>query len=191
MKIPDIKIIIVSAPSGAGKTTIVKRLLTSTPKLSFSISATTRSPRGNEVHGKDYYFLTPDEFNHHVNNNGFIEWEEVYPGRKYGTLKSEIERIASNGQYPIFDVDVQGGMKLKNLFGINALALFMRPPSLEVLEERLQKRQTDSESEIEMRLKKAIEELSYRHHFDHVITNESLDLASKQVQDLTYAFLNI
>ena len=187
---PDFKIVIISAPSGAGKTTIVRSLLESIPQLQFSISATTRPLRGKEVDGKDYYFVSQDQFDAWIAEDAFVEWEEVYPGRKYGTLFKELQRIADQGCYPIFDVDVQGGIKLKKKFGDNGLSFFVRPPSLEVLEERLRRRGTDSEDEILIRLKKAVEELTFTSMFDHVITNESLDKAVEQAKSLTLAFIN-
>jgi len=187
--VPDFKIVIVSAPSGAGKTTIVRSLLQTIELLEFSVSATSRSPRGKEVDGRDYYFISLADFDRLIDEEAFVEWEEVYPGRKYGTLYSELRRIADDGQFPIFDVDVKGGLNLKKIFQQNALSLFVKPPSIEVLEERLRRRATDSEAEIQMRLQKAVEELSYAEHFDHIITNESLDKAVAQAQSLTLNFI--
>jgi guanylate kinase len=187
--VPDFKIVIVSAPSGAGKTTIVRSLLQTIELLEFSVSATTRSPRAKEVEGRDYYFISLSEFDRLIAEDAFVEWEEVYPGRKYGTLYSELRRIANDGQFPIFDVDVKGGLNLKKIFQHNALSLFVKPPSIEVLEERLRRRGTDSEAEIQMRLQKAVEELSYAEQFDHIITNESLDKAVAQAQSLTLNFI--
>jgi guanylate kinase len=187
--VPDFKIVIVSAPSGAGKTTIVRSLLQTIELLEFSVSATTRPPRGKEVEGRDYYFISLAEFDRLIDEQAFVEWEEVYPGRKYGTLYSELRRIANDGQFPIFDVDVKGGLNLKRIFQGNALSLFVKPPSIEVLEERLRRRGTDSEAEIQMRLQKAVEELSYAERFDHIITNESLEKAVAQAQALTLNFI--
>lgn len=188
--VPDFKIVIMSAPSGAGKTTIVRSLLESIPLLQFSVSATTRPLRGKEIHGKDYYFVSQEQFDTWIEEDAFVEWEEVYPGRRYGTLLSELQRIADAGCFPIFDLDVQGGINLKKRFGNNGLSFFVRPPSLEVLEERLRRRGTDSDAEIQIRLKKAVEELTYADRFDHVITNESLDKAVEQAKSITLAFIN-
>ncbi|MDX5443636.1 MAG: guanylate kinase, partial [Hymenobacteraceae bacterium] len=150
------KIIIFSAPSGAGKTTIVKHLLEVNPKLNFSISACTRDRRGRtEVNGKDYYFITPDEFRKKIENNEFVEWEEVYEGAFYGTLKSEIERVWNEGKHVILDVDVKGGLSIKNFYKDRALAVFVKPPSIDELEKRLQARATDSASSISSRVFKA------------------------------------
>ncbi len=147
------KLVIFSAPSGAGKTTIVKHLLATNPNLGFSISACTRDKRGrNEVHGKDYYFLTPDEFKKKLDNDEFVEWQEVYVGAFYGTLKSEVERIWSLGKTVIFDVDVKGGINIKKLYGDNALAIFVEPPSIEELERRLRSRETENDESISKRM---------------------------------------
>lgn len=185
------KIILFTAPSGAGKTTIVKHLLQTIPNLDFSISACTRDRRGrSEVNGKDYYFITPEEFRQKIEQDAFVEWEEVYEGAFYGTLKSEIERIWSLGRHAILDVDVKGGMKIKEFYKDRALAIFVKPPSLEVLSQRLQARQTDSASSISSRLFKAKFELSFEDKFDTVIVNENLEEAFKQAEELVKNFLN-
>src|SRR6188508_1926173 len=161
------KAIIFSAPSGSGKTTIVKHLLKTNPDLGFSISASTRDKRGRtEQHGKDYYFLSPMDFKKKIDNDEFIEWEEVYEGNFYGTLKSEIERIWREGRNVIFDVDVKGGINLKKYFGDRALAIFVKVPSLEVLKERLKDRGTESEESLSRRLFKAQFEMSFQGKFD-------------------------
>lgn len=182
------KAIIFCAPSGSGKTTIVKHLLATDPRLGFSISACTRDRRGrNEENGKDYYFLTPKEFKEKIDNDEFVEWEEVYEGNFYGTLKSEVQRIWDNGKHVIFDVDVQGGMHLKEYFGDRGLAVFVKAPSLNVLKERLRDRNTETDSSLSQRLFKAKFEMTFENKFDEVLVNndlkESLEFASKLVND--------
>ena len=179
------KAIIFSAPSGSGKTTIVKHLLEKNPDLGFSISASTRDRRGRkEAHGKDYYFLTPDEFKKKIDGNEFVEWEEVYEGNFYGTLKSEIERIWSSGKNVIFDVDVKGGINLKNYFADRALAVFVKVPSIEVLKERLHDRGTESSESLSRRLFKANFEMTFQDKFDKVLVNENLEHSLQQAQQL-------
>lgn len=180
--------IIFSAPSGSGKTTLVHHLLASNPDLSFSISATTREKRGNEVADKDYYFLTPDVFRQKLQESAFIEWQEVYRDRFYGTLKSEIERIWADGKNVIFDVDVKGGINLKNYFGDRALAIFVRPPSLQTLEYRLQTRNTDPPESIRQRLEKAQYELKFENVFDVSVVNDDLEKSKCEVQHLYDTF---
>ena len=183
------KAIIFSAPSGSGKTTIVQHLLEKNPDLGFSISASTRDKRGRtEAHGKDYYFLTPEEFKKKIDSNEFVEWEEVYEGNFYGTLKSEIERIWGSGKNVIFDVDVKGGIALKNYFGDRALAIFVKVPSLEILQERLHDRGTESEESLSRRLFKAKFEMTFQDKFDKVLVNENLDHSLRQAQELYDAF---
>lgn len=185
------KAIIFSAPSGSGKTTIVKHLLTTNPDLGFSISASTRDKRGRtEQHGKDYYFLTPEEFKKHIDEDDFIEWEEVYAGNFYGTLKSEIERIWSEGKDVIFDVDVKGGLNLKKYFGDKALAIFVKVPSIEVLKERLNDRGTESSESLSRRLFKANFEMSFQDQFDIVLVNENLNKSLAEAQQLYNDFKN-
>ncbi|MFN3839119.1 MAG: guanylate kinase [Cyclobacteriaceae bacterium] len=179
------KALIFSAPSGSGKTTIVKHLLQNNPDLGFSISASTRDRRGrSEQHGKDYYFLTPEEFKKKIDNDEFIEWEEVYEGNYYGTLKSEIERLWNEGKTVIFDVDVKGGLNLKKYFGDNALAVFVKVPSLAVLEERLKNRGTESHGSLSQRLFKARFEMTFQDKFDVVLENENLDKSLAEAQRL-------
>jgi guanylate kinase len=183
------KAIIFSAPSGSGKTTIVRHLVEKNPDLGFSISASTRDKRGRtEAHGKDYYFLTPEEFKKKIDTNEFVEWEEVYEGNFYGTLKSEVERIWKNGKNVIFDVDVKGGINLKNYFGDKALAIFVKVPSLEVLKERLHDRGTESEESLSRRLFKANFEMTFQDKFDKVLINEDLEHSLQQAQQLYDAF---
>jgi guanylate kinase len=183
------KAIIFSAPSGSGKTTIVKHLLKTNPDLGFSISASTRDKRGRtEQHGKDYYFLTPEEFKKKIDDNEFIEWEEVYEGNFYGTLKSEIDRIWKQGKNVIFDVDVKGGLNLKKYFGDKALAVFVKVPTLEILKERLNDRGTESAESISRRLFKANFEMSFQDQFDKVLINENLHKSLAEAQLLYEEF---
>lgn len=183
------KVIIFSAPSGSGKTTLVKHLLSRNLGLEFSISATSRPPRGEEVDGKDYYFLSEDEFRRRVLNGDFIEWEEVYSGSMYGTLRSEVERIWSHGKCVIFDMDVIGGLNLKSLYADKALAIFVMPPSMEVLEKRLRGRDTDSEDKIRQRMAKARKEIGRADRFDHILLNNDLETAKKEAESLVRLFL--
>lgn len=185
------KIIIVTAPSGAGKTTIVRKLLASMPVLAFSVSASTRTPRANEVHGKDYYFLTTDEFHHQIEENAFAEYEMVYAGKYYGTLKSELERIWNNQQIPMVDIDVKGALSIKEKYHENALTIFIQPPSIEALRERLSERGTETQASLEERLAKARYELSFAHEFDQIVINDELEKAYEEVKKLVSVFLNI
>lgn len=184
------KLIIFSAPSGSGKTTIVHRLMQIVEGLEFSVSATSRAPRGVEQHGKDYYFLSSEEFDQKIAEDAFVEWEEVYAGTKYGTLRSEMERIWSKGHTILFDVDVKGGVRLKNIFGEQALSIFVMPPSIEELRRRLEGRATDSPEKIEQRIGKANEELGYADKFDRTIINDDLDVAVEQVRKAVTEFIN-
>ncbi len=184
------KLIIFSAPSGAGKTTLVRHLLGQEElKLAFSISATSRAPRGSEKNGKDYYFLTNEDFNQKVQEGAFLEWEEVYSGTKYGTLISEVDRIWDEGKTVIFDIDVVGGLNLKSLYGDQALAVFVMPPDEEELERRLRGRQTDSEDKIRQRLAKARKEIGRADRFDHILWNRDLETAKKEAYNLVKLFL--
>jgi guanylate kinase len=179
------KAIIFSAPSGSGKTTIVKHLLQNNSDLGFSISASTRDRRGrSEEHGKDYYFLSPQEFKQKIDENAFIEWEEVYAGNFYGTLKSEIERIWSEGKNVIFDVDVKGGINIKKYFGDDALAIFVKVPSLEILKQRLNERGTESPDSLSRRVFKAEFEMTFQDKFDVVLVNEELQTSLREAQKL-------
>ncbi len=186
------KLIIFSAPSGSGKTTIVQHLLKTFPKyLEFSISATSRPKRGVEENGKDYHYLSTKDFKKKIDNGEFLEWEEVYPGTYYGTLKSEVQRIWDKGKYVIFDIDVEGGLNLKNQFKEKALAVFVMPPSIKILEERLHSRSTDSAESISRRLTKAEKELKTAELFDTFILNEELKDAFAKAEKVTREFLNI
>jgi len=185
------KAIIFSAPSGSGKTTIVKHLLENRNDLSFSISACTRDKRGRaEQNGKDYHFLTPDEFKQKIDEDAFVEWEEVYQGNFYGTLKTEIERIWAEGKNVIFDVDVKGGISLKEYFGDKALSIFVKVPDIETLRARLGDRGTDTEDSISQRVFKAKFEMSFESKFDTTIVNDELEKALENAQDLLNNFLD-
>jgi guanylate kinase len=185
------KLLIFSAPSGSGKTTIVKHLLATNPNLGFSISACTRDKRGrSEENGKDYYFLTPDDFKQRIDRGEFVEWEEVYPGAYYGTLKSEIERVWASGKHVVFDVDVQGGLKLKQYFGDRALAIFVKVPDEATLEERLRARGTETPDSLSRRLFKVKFEMSFQDQFDVILVNDDLDESLRKAQRLVDAFLS-
>ena len=177
------KLVIVTAPSGAGKTTIVKHLLAQENRLSFSVSATTRPIRANEIDGRDYYFLTEAAFRQK------IEWEEVYPGKLYGTLKSEVERIWNGGKHIIFDVDVKGALSLKNKYPEHTISIFIEPPSLPILIDRLTKRNTETPATLATRIERVKYELTFAGSFDHVIINDNLELAQTQAFDLVHNFL--
>jgi guanylate kinase len=183
------KLVIISAPSGAGKTTMVKHLLNSRLNLEFSVSATTRALRGSEKEGLDYYFMTSAEFKKRIKENAFVEWEEVYNGLMYGTLRSEIERIWEEGNCVLFDVDVRGGLNLKREFGERALAIFIMPPSIRELERRLVKRGTDCPSKIKMRIDKAVSEIKLAHNFDYIVINNNLEEAKKNVYNIVTRFI--
>lgn len=185
------KVIIFSAPSGSGKTTLVHHLLENQPNLGFSISATTRTPRSHfEIHGKDYYFFDHKEFMQKVSNHEFVEWEEVYPGLCYGTLKSEIERIWGQSKHVLFDVDVKGGLALKKYFGDRALAVFVRVRNLDVLRERLLARNTETEASLAKRIGKAREEMAYEENFDVSILNDDIDEAKDTASKMINEFIN-
>ena len=187
----DNKVIIFSAPSGAGKSTIVNHLLGLYPELEFSISATSRAPRGQEKHGVEYYFFSADEFRKMIAEDKFVEYEEVYSGSFYGTLRSEVERIWAKGHAIVFDIDVQGGVNLKRIFGDQALSVFIQAPSVEVLRERLVGRGTDSEEAIERRVAKAASEMEFAAgKFDYVLINDDLQTALSEAEDTIARFLN-
>jgi guanylate kinase len=183
------KIIVITAPSGAGKTTITKYLMERFPQLSFSISATTRAPRTNETNGKDYYFISSSEFENKIKDDAFIEWEMVYEGTYYGTLKSEINKIWKLSCIPVLDIDVKGALRIKELFPSETLTLFIAPPSIEALKERLLKRGTETTTSLKRRITKAADELSYKENFDHVILNEELETACKRAAEIVQDFL--
>ncbi len=183
------KLVIFSAPSGSGKTTIVRELLGIFPQFEFSISATSRLPRGSEQDGIDYYFLTNDEFRSLVEKEGFVEWQEVYAGTCYGTLRSELDRIWQKGNIILFDVDVMGGINLKRIFGGDACSIFIMPPSIGELERRLVGRGTDSPEVIAKRLAKAEFEISKSTEFDHIVVNDDLDAAVEDTRRIIESFL--
>jgi guanylate kinase len=184
------KIIIITAPSGSGKTTLVKRLLQACPQLAFSISACTRKPRNSEEHGRDYYFYSEEEFKKLIEENAFVEWEMVYTGKYYGTLRSELERIWQKGQQPLVDIDVQGALAIHDAFPESSLSLFIKAPSLEVLWERLHRRGTESVESLEERIDKAVHELSFADQFDKIIINDDLEHATTELIKDVNDFLN-
>ncbi|MDR2041246.1 MAG: guanylate kinase [Tannerella sp.] len=186
----DGKMIIFSAPSGTGKSTLIRYLLEQEPSLRFSVSATSRAPRGKERDGVEYRFLTPEEFKTKIGNGEFLEYEEVYPGLFYGTLREEVERIWTAGRHVVFDVDVVGGLNIKKQYGEKALALFVRPPSLRALRERLEHRNTDLPEIIEKRLAKAAYEIGFAGSFDRVIVNDEIKKAQAEVLLTVRRFLN-
>lgn len=183
------KVLIFSAPSGAGKSTIVQHLLKKFPALEFSVSATSRAPRGTETDGVDYYFLSPDQFRERIEKGDFIEWEQVYQGAFYGTLRHEVERIWNKGNIVVFDVDVVGGVNLKKIFGKEALSVFIQPPSVESLRQRLVTRGTDTMEAIEKRVAKATTELSFAPRFDTILTNDQLTIALQEAEKLVNDFI--
>ena len=185
------KLIVFSAPSGSGKTTLVKHLLTQQLlPLAFSISATSRKPRNGEIDLKDYYFLSPEKFEEAIKQNAFIEYEEVYKNTFYGTLKSELKRIWESGKHVLFDIDVIGGLNIKKQFPEVTLAVFVQPPSLKELEQRLRFRATETEDKIQQRLAKSAQELEYVNQFDHCLINDDLEVAKKQVVQLVKDFID-
>jgi guanylate kinase len=187
----DNKVVIFSAPSGAGKSTIVNHLLGIHPELEFSISATSRAPRGQEQHGKEYYFFSADDFRQMIAEDKFVEYEEVYAGSFYGTLRSEVERIWAKGHAIVFDIDVQGGVNLKRIFGDKALSVFIQAPSVEVLRERLVGRGTDTEEAIERRVAKAASEMEFAAgKFDYVLINDDLATAKTEAERIITEFLS-
>jgi len=185
------KLIVFSAPSGAGKTTIVRHLLKQKElNLAFSISATSRSKRGEEIEGEDYYFVSASDFKQHIKAGDFLEWEEVYRDNFYGTFKSEVERIWSMGKHVIFDIDVSGGLRIKKKFPEQTLAIFVKPPSIDELKIRLKKRQTESDDKINMRISKASAELATAPLFDCIVNNADLNQAKKESKAIVWKFIN-
>ena len=183
------RLFIFSAPSGSGKSTIVQHLIKQDLGLAFSISATSREPRADEQNGREYYFISTEEFRQRTKQGEFIEWEEVYPGKYYGTLRSEVERIWETGRHAIFDIDVMGGLNLKKQYGQRACAIFVKPPSLEELEIRLRNRGTENEESIRERITKAKHELHFASGFDHILVNDQLETALKEAELLVKNFL--
>ena len=184
------KIIILTAPSGAGKTSITRHLIRKFPRLSFSISAATRSPRNNEQDGIDYYFITVEEFQKKIKENAFVEWEMVYEGKYYGTLKNELQRIWDEGKTPVLDIDVQGAIHVQLQYPENSLSIFVEPPSVDALRNRLQSRSSESPESLQTRLNKAGYEMSFKHHFDVIILNDDLSKACAEADKVAAGFLN-
>jgi len=189
LKIYGKKIIVITAPSGAGKTTIVRKLLTQLEYIGFSISCTTRDKRANEIDGKDYYFISASDFQAKVNAKEFAEYEEVYTGKYYGTLKSEIERLWTSRKVAIFDIDVKGAVNLKQLYGDDCLTIFIKPPSIETLRNRLTARNTESKDTLKKRIKRSEEEMTYESKFDKVVINADFDIAYMNVKNCIHNFL--
>jgi len=183
------KLIIFAAPSGSGKTTLLRYVMTQLPQLSFSVSATSRPPRPGEKNGIDYYFISSQEFKQKIKEDAFVEWEEVYENQFYGSLRAEVEKIRMRGDSVAFDVDVRGGVNIKKLYGDQALAVFLRPPSIAVLEERLRHRSTESEESIRQRLARATYELTFEKDFDKVLVNDNLEKARKEALKIVRDFI--
>lgn len=187
---PKNKIIIITAPSGAGKTSITHYLLKKFPQLAFSVSAATRPRRNHEVDGKDYYFLSQEEFERKAKQNEFIEWEMVYEGKSYGTLKSELQRIWDNNQVPVLDIDVKGAIHVQGQYSGTVLSIFVEPPSVEELKRRLSSRGTETEESLQTRVNKASYEISFKHRFDKIILNDDLNKACLRAEEVISEFLN-
>lgn len=185
------KLIIITAPSGAGKTSITRYLLEKYPFLSFSISATTRNKRGQEVDGEDYYFLELEDFNQKINEQAFLEWEMVYEGTYYGTLKTELDRIWAAGKIPMLDIDVKGAIHVQQQYPNNSLSLFIEPPSIDALKIRLASRGTETEESLQTRVNKAAYELSFKHHFNKIIHNDNLQKACEETEKVIKEFLDL
>ena len=183
------KILIITAPSGAGKTSVTTHLLRHVPELAFSVSAATRLPRENEISGVDYYFMSPEEFKQKIQANEFVEWEMVYEGKYYGTLKSELQRIWANAKIPVLDIDVKGAIHVQQQFPDKTFAIFIEPPSIEELKRRLQGRGTETKESLDARINKASYEISFKHSFTHTIVNHNLDAARKEAMDFVKGFI--
>ena len=183
------KIIILVAPSGAGKTTLARRLLVDYPNIKFSISATTRPPRAGEINGKDYYFLSDKEFIRKIENNDLLEWE-YYGGNRYGTLRAEVDKLIESGYFPLLDIEVKGALNVQEIYGSEAVSIFIEPPSMEVLQERLHKRGSETDTSLKQRLERAEMEMSHARHFDYAVVNDDLDAAYKKIQALIEPFIN-
>lgn len=184
------KIIVVVAPSGSGKTTIVKKLMSELPILQFSVSGTTRNPRSNEIHGKDYYFLTRQEFDSKIADGAFLEWEEFYGGKRYGTLQSDVENQLDKGYFCVLDIEVKGALNVKSIYKDKALTIFIKPPSLEILKDRLEKRGTETPETLKERLDRFEMEMKYETSFDHTVVNNDLEIAYNEVKKLVITFIN-
>lgn len=184
------KVLILVAPSGGGKSTMAKRLLKDFPKITFSVSATTRPPRKGEKDGKDYHFLSSDEFLTRIENNDFLEWEEFYNGIRYGTLKSDVENQLNKGYFVLLDIDVLGALNVKKLYGDEALSIFISPPSMSVLKNRLKKRGTETEETLQTRIERAKDEIGYSKKFDKVVVNDDLETAYAEIKKTVQQFLN-
>jgi guanylate kinase len=185
------RLIVITAPSGAGKTSITRHLLQQFPQLAFSISAATRSARGKEQDGVDYYFISTQAFQHKIQENEFVEWEMVYEGKYYGTLKNELARIWNNNQIPVLDIDVKGAIHVQQQFPGSSMSIFIEPPSVEELRRRLQSRGTETPESLQARVNKASFEMSFRHQFNHIIVNDNLENACRQAIELVSAFLGV
>ncbi|RYF91193.1 MAG: guanylate kinase [Chitinophagaceae bacterium] len=185
------KILIITAPSGAGKTSITRHLMHRFPQLAFSISAATRSPRSNEVNGADYYFMSEAEFQQKIKNKEFAEWEMVYEGKYYGTLKTELERIWGNNQIPVLDIDVKGAIHVQKQYPINTLSVFIEPPSVDELKKRLEGRGTETEDSLASRVNKAAYEISFKSHFDKIIMNDDLQRACSAAEEMVQEFIQL
>lgn len=184
------KLIILVAPSGAGKTTIARKLLDNFSRIKFSTSATTRGPRNGEVHGEDYFFISREEFDRLIENDGFLEWEEFYNGARYGTLRSEVDKLIESDYFPLLDIEVKGALNVKQMYGTRCVSIFIRPPSLEELKKRLINRNTENEQSLELRLQRAKEELKYADAFDYVVVNDDLETAYRQVKKIIKTFIS-
>ncbi|MEO6843738.1 MAG: guanylate kinase [Ginsengibacter sp.] len=184
------KIILITAPSGSGKTSIVNHLMKRFPSLEFSVSATTRKPRKNEKDGKDYYFISEGDFKEKIHNKEFLEWEMVYEGKYYGTLKSDMSRIWSEKKVPVLDIDVQGAIHVQQQYPVNTIAVFIQAPSVEELKRRLQKRGSETEDSLQARLNKSTYEMTFKNHFENIIINENFETACKEVEKIIGDFLN-
>lgn len=182
------KIIVLVAPSGAGKTTIAKKLLQDFKKIKFSVSATTRTPREDETDGKNYYFLTDEQFDEYIENEEFLEWE-FYSGNKYGTLRSEVDKLVETGYFPLLDIEVKGALNVQRIYGDKAVSIFIEPPSMDVLAERLSNRGSESDESLQKRLKRAEMEMSYTDRFDYRVVNDNLDVAYQEVKEIIKSFI--
>jgi guanylate kinase len=184
------KIILITAPSGSGKTSIVKHLMKEFPSLAFSVSATTRRPRENEKDGKDYYFISEKDFREKIHNKEFLEWEMVYEGKYYGTLKSDIERIWKENKVPVLDIDVQGAIHVQQQYPVNTISIFIQPPSIQELKRRLKLRGSETEDSLQARLNKSTYEMTFKNHFENIVVNENFVTACKEVEKIIQEFLN-